>query len=95
MAEYVVVKTYSFNSETEAAKFDDYRKAKAYLHWLWEDTYNTEIANDPSWVDESECYHDETYARIQFSDGDAIEFFLVEVEKERSDFPSDWERYVV
>ena len=95
MAEYVVVKTYNFDLETEAAKFDDWCKAKAYLHWLWEDTYSTEIANDPSWVDESECYHDTTYARIQLFDGDAIEFFLVEVEKERPDFPSDWERYVV
>lgn len=95
MAEYVVVKTYNFDLETEAAKFDDWCKAKAYLHWLWEDTYNTEIADDPSLVDESECYHCATYAKIQFSDGDAIEFFLVEVEKERPDFPSDWERYVV
>jgi len=95
MAEYVVVKTYNFDLETEAAKFDDWCKAKAYLHWLWEDTYNTEIADDPSLVDESECYHGATYAKIQFSDGDAIEFFLVEVEKERPDFPSDWERYVV
>ena len=95
MTEYVVIETYTFDPETEAVKFDDLLKAKAYLHWLWEDTYNTEIAHDPFGVDESECYHDETYARIQFSDGDAIEFFLVEVEKERPDFPSDWERYAM
>lgn len=91
--EYVVVKTHNFDIETEAAKFTDYRKATAYLHWLWEDYYNEEIACESD-LDEDNCYHESDYAKVQWDDGDYTEFNLIEVLPEREDFPEDWEKYV-
>ena len=94
MTEYVVVKTYSFDPETKAVKFDDYRKATAYLHWIWEQGYN-EVMGEGSDINEEECYHEEDYAKIEWSDGGYVEFNLIEIDAPREDFPSDWERYVV
>ena len=93
MAKYVVVKTHNFDPETEAAEFTDYRKAIAYLHWMWETYYNEEIANDSD-LDEKFCYHEADYGIIQWMDGNYTEFNLIEITTERSDFPVDWERYV-
>ena len=39
---YAVIMIHTFDSDTPTVVFDDYEKAKAYLHWLWEDYYNTE-----------------------------------------------------
>lgn len=94
MAEYVVVKTHSFDFETKAVKFDDYRKAMAYLHWVWEQGYNEETG-EGSDINEEECYYEEDYAKIEWSDGDYVEFNLIEIDAPREDFPSDWKRYVV
>ena len=94
MAKYVVVKTHNFDPETEAAIFTDYRKATAYLHWMWEDYYNEEIACG-SRLDEEFTVHEERYGRIQWLDGDHTEFNLIEIFPERKDFPVDWERYVM
>lgn len=94
MAEYVVVKTHNFDPETEAAKFDDYRKATAYLQWFWEDYYNDEMGEDSD-LDEDECYHEEDYAKVQWSDGSRTEFHLIRIDTPRKNFPSDWERYAV
>lgn len=101
MAEYVVVKTHNFDSEVEATKFTDYRKATAYLHWMWEDYYNDMMVDDDfeddniSHLDEDECYHEETYAKVQWSDGDYTEFNLIEITSERKDFPDHWEQYAM
>ena len=94
MAKYVVVKTHNFDPETEATEFTDYRKATAYLHWMWEMYFNEEIANNSD-LDEGWCYHEDDYGRIQWVDGDYTEFNLIEVNEPREDFPADWERYVV
>ena len=93
MGKYVVVKTHNFDIETEAAEFDDYREATAYLHWLWEDYYNDEIANDSD-LDEEECYHESNFAKVQWSDGDYTEFNLIEVYPPSDNFPANWENYV-
>lgn len=90
---YVVVKTHNFDPETEATEFTDYRKATAYLNWMWESYYNEEI-DCGSDLNEEECWHEANLARVTWSDGDYTEFNLIEVHKEREDFPSDWERYV-
>ena len=93
MIEYVVVKTHNFDAEVEAAKFTDYREATAYLHWLWEDYYNEEIATE-SHLNEKECYHYCDYARVQWEDGDYTEFILIEIYPKRNGFPEDWGKYV-
>lgn len=101
MEKYVVVKTHNFDVETEAAEFTDYRKATAYLHWLWEDYYNKELAYEESdkdyigHLDKDECYHEEEYAKVQWDDGDYTEFTLIEVDSPRREFPEDWEKYVM
>ena len=99
--EYVVVKTHNFDPETEAAKFLDYRRATAYLHWLWEDYYNEEIAendlmdDDISHLDEANCYHEECYAKVQWDNGDYTEFTLITIYPEREEFPANWETYAI
>ena len=98
--EYVVVKTHNFDPETEAVKFTDYRKATAYLHWLWEDYYNDELVedeyrNEDYRLDKDSCYHEETYAKVQWLTGDYTEFTLMDITPPREDFPEDWESYVI
>jgi hypothetical protein len=93
MSKYVVVKTYSFDPETDGVEFTDHRKATAYLHWWWEQCYNMEIA-EGSDINELSCYHESEYARIQWLDGDYTEFYLIEILPPFDDFPADWERYV-
>lgn len=98
MEKYVVVKTHNFDPETEATEFTDYRKATAYLHWLWEEYYNDELAEDEhrdEGLDENECFHEETYAKVQWIDGDYTEFTLITITQPREDFPEDWEKYVI
>jgi len=94
MAKYVVVKTHNFDPETKAVEFDDRRKATAYLHWMWEECYNEEIANG-SELDASWCYHEAKYGRIQWVGGDYTEFNLIEVSSPDNAFLSDWEKYVI
>ena len=93
--EYVVTITHNFDCDTETVKFTDYRKATAYLHWLWEDYYNNEIAAG-SHLDENNCYHEGEYGRVQWDDdsGSYTEFILSEILTPREDFPADWEKYV-
>lgn len=101
MAKYVVVKTHNFDPETEAVEFDDYRKATAYLYWAWEDYLNDEMVEDSykdedeNRLDEEECYHEETYGKVQWDDGDWTEFTLIAVTPPRDDFPEDWENYAM
>ena len=93
MSKYVVVRTNNVNYETFGTEFTDYRKATAYLHWCWERWFNKEVAEFDD-VDEGNCYHESTYAKIQLDSGAYTEFYLVEISEKIDDFPVDWERYV-
>ena len=99
--EYIVIKTHNFDPETEATKFDDYRKATAYLHWVWENYYNDAMADDDyedddiSHLDKNECYHEEDYAKVQWDNGDYTEFNLMAITPPHVNFPTDWEKYVI
>ena len=101
MEKYVVTKTHNFDPETEAVEFTDYRKATAYLHWLWEDYYNDAMVDDDFeddyrfYLDEEECYHEETYGKVQWNNGDYTEFSLIQISSQRKDFPENWEKYVM
>lgn len=72
---YIVVMVSSFDSDTPAVLFDDYNEAKAYLHWLWEDYYNIEIALGSHLI-ETQCFHEEEYAKVTWSDNNTTEFIL-------------------
>ena len=92
--QYAVVTTHSFTEKTECVLFEDYERAKAYLHWLWEDYYNEEIANASVLIEE-ECYHEDEYAIVTWADGCKTEFALAEVYEAKEDFQNiNWKRYL-
>lgn len=93
---YTVVMSHSYDPEVIAVLFDDYDKAKAYLHWKWEDYYNAEIAEDPFIrLNEELCYHEDEYARVTWEDEDYTEFILVEISEPDDKFANvDWKRYI-
>ena len=91
---YVVIMVHNFDPEVKTAEFDNYDMAKAYLHWLWEDYYNEEIAVG-SELNEEFCYHQDEYAIVEWLDGDRVEFMLSAVEEPYDGFKHiDWKRYL-
>ncbi len=74
---YVVTKTHNFDPETEAFVFDREKEAIEYLQHIWEEYYNEEIANGSALV-ESECYHEDDYAKIEWVDGCQTWFHMIE-----------------
>ena len=81
---FVVTKTHSFDPETEASTFTSWDEAVSYLQRMWEDYFNEEIANDSD-LDESECYHEDDFAQIGWSDGCRTWFHLIEITPPRED----------
>ena len=73
---YAVVITYSFNGDVPVYLFDNYDKAKEYLHDFWQDGYNAELAESTIGVDEEKTYHEDDYAIITWNDGDYMEYIL-------------------
>ena len=91
---YHVTMACSFDIETSIWKFENYEKAKAFLHWKWEEYYNGELANQ-SCMNKDKCYHEENYARITWRDGDYTEFTLIEgMDKIPDEFEKVWRRYI-
>lgn len=84
----------TFDPDSPLVLFDDYDKAKAYLHWLWENAYNTEMA-EGSMLIEQKCWHEDELAKITWSDGDYMEFILTGVSEPNEEFnDTDWRNYV-
>lgn len=75
MDEYAVTIIHSFDPDVETVSFEDYDTARAYLHWIWEDYYNTEIKEVDDFNKE-DSYHEECYAKISYYNGDKTEFIL-------------------
>lgn len=73
---YGVVVYYSFDPDVTIYLLDDYAKAQQYLHDLWEEGYNQELAESLIDIDEEETYHEDDYAQIQWADGDYMCFVL-------------------
>lgn len=92
---YYVVEVMNFDYEAPLwGPFEEYRKACAFLHWLWEDYYNREIAEGSSALDQSQCFHDEDYAKVAWVDGDQTEFILTFETNPPKEFENvDWEKY--
>lgn len=92
---YIVMMIHNFDPETKAVLFSDYLKAKAYLHWQWEEYYNVELAEGVIALNEELCYHEDEYGLVSWVDGDQTEFVLTEISEADDKFESiDWERYL-
>lgn len=91
---YAVIMVHTFDSDTPTVLFEDYDKAKAYLHWLWETYYNTEIS-EGSDLNEEMCFHEDEYAKVTWADDDSTDFILTYVSKPDEGFKNvDWKRYI-
>ena len=73
---YGVVVYCNFDTDVTIYLLDDYAKAQQYLHDLWEECYNQELAESLIDIDEEETYHEDDYAQIQWVDGDYMCFAL-------------------
>lgn len=94
---YIVIVKHSFDEETPAYPFNDYDKARAYLHKLWEDFYNTEIEENEENLNKKECYHEDEYAKIKWNNDndDQTEFILTRnYPYDKAFFEGDWQRYL-
>ena len=91
---YAVIMIHTFDSDTPTVLFDDYDKAKAYLHWLWEDYYNTELA-EGSALNEEMCFHEDEYAKVTWADEDSTDFILTHISEPDKNFENiDWKKYL-
>lgn len=94
MVRYAVITIYSFDSDTPTVIFENYDKAKAYLHWLWENYYNTEIA-EGSDLNEEQCFHENEYAKVMWNDNDTTEFILTYISEPDEEFNNiDWKKWI-
>lgn len=73
---YAVIINYSFDADITIYVLDDHVKAQRYLHDLWEECYNQELAESLIDIDEQGTYHEDDYAQIQWIDGDCMCFVL-------------------
>ena len=91
---YYVIEVNSFDADAPLwGPFEEYRKACAFLHWLWEEYYNEEIA-EGSLLNENQCFHEEGYAKVGWLDGDQTEFILTYGSNPPKEFENiDWEKY--
>lgn len=95
---YAVIEIHNYDDEITTVIFDDYLKAKAYLYWLWEDTYNRVLTWDAP-LNEEQCFYDSTkeleHGKITWIDDDVIDFTIVEIKKPKEEFSKvDWKRYI-
>ena len=94
---YLVIRSYNFDfaprPETKAVEFADYTEASAYLHWLWEQDLNDELANGG--VDMDNTYHEEDHAQIVGSLFWKTTYVITEVSTKEKEFEKVKDRYVV
>ena len=92
---YAVVIYHNFDADTRVTMFDNYDKAKAYLHWIWEKYYNEEIEAE-SHLNEADCWHQDELAKVTWDDGCYTYFELVSpYEEPEEEFNQiDWKRYL-
>ena len=92
---YVVVMTSNYDLPIDVTGFDEYDKAKAYLHWIWEGYYNDVIVNNDD-VLVNDCYHEDEYAQVVWGDGNKkTDFILCCVNEPLKVFNNvNWKRYL-
>lgn len=89
-----VIMSHNFDAEIYIWEFENSEKAKAFLHWSWEDYYNTEIALE-SYLVESQCFHEESYAKVEWADGCYTEWNMIEgTDTIPEEFEKEWEKYI-
>jgi hypothetical protein len=73
---------HNFDPERKVYLFDDYKTAKDFLKFDWEDYLNTEIVEDEESLCFNMCHYEEEYAVVTWKDGFTTEWFLdVAIEK--------------
>lgn len=91
---YYIIMSHNFDAQTCIYEFEKYDKAKAFLHWDWENYYNTELS-EGSYLNRGACYHEDEYARVEWEDGCQTEWNLVEgLDKPSPEFEEVWKTYV-
>lgn len=91
---YAVIMIHTFDADVPVTLFDKYDKAKAYLHWLWEDYYNTEIA-EGSDLNEDQCFYEDEYARVTWANNDETDFILTcTLEHDKKFNNVNWKKYI-
>ncbi len=73
---YAVIMYQSFDGDTPTVLFDNEEEAKKYLKWLWNRYYKEEQEQSVVALNETECFCEEEYAKVQWVDGDKTEFIL-------------------
>lgn len=73
---YIVLKNPNYESP-EVVMFTTKELAIDYLQKWWQDEYNTALAKSEALLYKGDTYHENDYARISWSDGAKIEFYVV------------------
>lgn len=73
---YTVIIRHNFDADTRVTMFDNYEKAKAQLHWIWERYYNEEISAE-SKLNEADCWHEDELSKVTWKDGCYTYFEIV------------------
>lgn len=75
-SQYVVIIVHSFEHDTPVYTFgEDYERAKNFLNEKWKEYYDEEVENN-SWLDEIDCFCEDEYGKVTWSDGCYTEFIL-------------------
>lgn len=83
---YAAIKVCNYDiAETTMVMFTTKQLAIEYLEKWWQDEYNTALAKSESKLYESETYHEDEYAQINWEDGAKIEFYVVKDSR-----PQEW-----
>ena len=72
---FCVIMYHSFDADTPVYVFPTYEKAKKFFDRTYENYLNEEIANN-SELDMDNCFHEDEFAKVTWSDGESTEFIL-------------------
>ena len=70
---YCVIMYHSFEADTPVYLFNTEIEAKGYMLKLWQNYYNTELAENSD-INESETFHDDYFAQVKWNDGCYTQF---------------------
>lgn len=85
---YLVVVSYSFDSETEIYEFSTREKAREFMRLMWEICTDSERKIVDTELDEAKtvCREEEDYAVLTWSDGDTKEWLICQPTTEHDAF---------
>lgn len=72
---FCVIMYHSFDANTPVYVFPTYEKAKKFFDRTYENYLNEEIENN-SELDMDNCFHEDVFAKVTWSDGESTKFIL-------------------